>query len=126
MESVVWTEQFEGPDPPDYSDGVDPPEYATDLLVNERRLLVSCGGRLRYIQTGVYTKCTKKKDIILNIYEQNERSRSLPVFGKASRVEGTVALSFRPDQITSVTVKVDTSCYEKGVCTNMEIGRGHA
>lgn len=118
--TVLWANELQEPDPPEYTDAVDPQGYA------QQRLSGDDDGRdgenpdfLRWI----YTKTNKKKDITVRLYGQDEHA-SMPVYGKAGKVEGTIALAYEAAKVNKVVIKVNIPLWHRADNRVTKLGSG--
>ena|ERR1700761_2496235 len=79
-----------------------PPAYTPHLGNDEQRIALNGSSRPAFLQqNGVFTKSTRKNDISLYIYNQPELC-----YGRNGKIQGTVAVSYRPLEVKEVWVKV--------------------
>jgi hypothetical protein len=102
--AAAWFDDRREHPPPKYTKSGDPPKYHRQPSTSEQRLLVNGGRAFEFLQS-TCTKTTAKRDITVKLYGQDPEI-DVPVYGKSARVEGTVALSFKPSEVSKVSVKV--------------------
>src|ERR1700761_9189834 len=79
-----------------------PPTYTPHLGNDEQRIALNGSGGFAFLQqNGVFAKSTRKNDISLYIYNQPELC-----YGRNGKIQGTVAVSYRPLEVKEVWVKV--------------------